>query len=441
MAWFVDGYTPSPDKVWRGPWAGQLRTEWAGPSFWVDIATSLERGGFDMYFQEDTAMVEDTYGGSMEATLKYALMAPKNDPLPLAPILAQATRHIGIVPTISTIQYHPYLAARLGVTLDHLTEGRVGLNIVTSVSHAVARNFGFDRMPEHDERYVMAEEWMDACSQLWESWDPDALVMDDETPLYADHTKVHHIDFRGKYYATRGPLNNYPGPQRRPVIAQAGASDKGRDLAARHADVMLGLVPSPEAAIEFRKDMDRRLISFGRDPDDLHVFYIAHVFMGETHEEGQALWDKLHREAFTEDNVTRVLWGLSYGSGGEFDYASFDLDAPLPEHGVGNGETTSHRARLDALIGDRTLREAISAGYERGMNFVGSAKTVAPQMNEVIEATGRPDGYLMEAIDHIISRKAVIEITDGLCPELMKRGYIRKGYAYKTFRENLNDWG
>jgi long-chain alkane monooxygenase len=438
LAWFVDGFTPSPDQVWRGPWAGQLRTEWSGPSFWIDIATSLERGGFDLYFQEDTAMIEDSFGGSMETTLKYALMAPKNDPLPLAPVLARATRHIGIVPTISTLQYHPYLAARLGVTLDHLTEGRIGLNIVTSVSHAVAQNFGLPQMPEHDERYLMAEEWMEACSQLWNSWDPDALVMDDQTPVYADHTKVHHVDFQGKYYATRGPLNTYPGPQRRPVIAQAGASEKGRDLAARHADVMLGLVPTPEAAIEFRKDMDRRLIGFGRDPDDLHVFYIAHAFMGETPEEGQAMWDRHHHQAGSDEHMIRALWGMSYASGGEFDYSQADLDAPVSQ-AVGNGETTSHKARLDAMQG-KTLREALSTGYERGLNFIGSPQTIAPQMNEVIEATGRPDGYLMEAIDHIISRRAVIEITDGLCPELMKRGYIRTGYAHQNFRDNLNDW-
>src|SRR6202012_5735624 len=111
----------------------------------------------------------------------------------------------------------------LGVTLDHLTEGRIGLNIVTSVSHSVAQQFGLQQMPGPDERSVMAEEWMGAGSQVWESWDPDGVGLDDQTPMYADHTKVHHVDFQGKYYATRGPLNTYPGPQRRPVIAQAGA--------------------------------------------------------------------------------------------------------------------------------------------------------------------------------------------------------------------------
>jgi FMN-dependent oxidoreductase (nitrilotriacetate monooxygenase family) len=435
LGWFVDGYSP---KTWYQPWSGENRTEWVKASFWVDIAQSMERGGFDMFFMEDSAMVEDTYAGSMETTLKFALMAPKNDPMPLAPLIAAATRHIGVVPTISTRQYHPYLAARLGTTLDHLTDGRIGFNVVTSVSHRVAQNFCYDRMFEHDERYLRAEEWMDAVTQLWESWEPDAMILDTEEPRFADHTKVHPVDFVGKYYRTRGPLNSPPGPQRRPVIAQAGASNKGRDLAARNADVMLGLVQSPEELVEFRKDMDRRLISFGRSPDDLHIFFMAHAFIGETDQDGQDWWDGVAAESQHPDSIEMRLWGMSYVSGGEFDYSKFDLDEPMFKE-IGNGETTTLKAMIDSA-GDRTLREVVTEPEQRGLNFIGSAKTIAGQMKDVMDATERPDGFLIEGVQHGISRRSVAEITDGLCPELKRQKLIRSTYSHSTFRENLNSW-
>ncbi|GAA2238550.1 NtaA/DmoA family FMN-dependent monooxygenase [Herbiconiux moechotypicola] len=435
LGWFVDGYSP---KTWYQPWSGEHRSEWAGSDFWVDIARSMERGGFDMFFMEDTAMIEDTYQGSMDVALKFALMAPKNDPMPLAPLIAQATSHIGIVPTISTMQYHPYLAARLGTTLDHLSNGRIGFNVVTSVSHRVAQNYGYDRMFEHDERYVRAEEWMDAVSRLWESWEPGAMILDTEEPRFADHTKVHPVNFEGKYYRTRGPLNSPPGPQGRPVIAQAGGSPKGRDLAARNADVMLGLVQSPEEMITFRKDMDERLISFGRKPEDLHIFYIAHAFIGATDADGQAWYDGVEAENHDPDQMEMRLWGMSYASGGEFDYSTFDLDEPMFKE-IGNGETTTLKAVIDSA-GDKTLREVITGHDYRGMDFIGSAKTIAGQMKEVMDATGRPDGFLIEGVQHGISRRSVAEITEGLCPELKRQKLIRKSYSGSTFRENLNDW-
>ena len=435
LGWFVDGFSP---KTWYQPWSGENRTEWAKASFWVDIAQSMERGGFDMFFMEDSAMVEDTYAGSTETTLKFALMAPKNDPMPLTPLIAQATKHIGVVPTISTMQYHPYLAARLGATLDHLTDGRVGFNVVTSVSHRVAQNFGYDKMFDHDERYVRAEEWMDAVSQLWESWEPDAMILDTEEPRFADHTKVHPVDFVGKYYRTRGPLNSPPGPQRRPVIAQAGASDMGRDLAARNADVMLGLVQSADELVDFRKDMDRRLIGFGRNPDDLHVFFMAHAFIGESDRDGQDWWDAVAAESQHPDHIQMRLWGMSYASGGEFDYSKFDLDEPMFKE-IGNGETTTLKAMIDSA-GDRTLREVVTEPEQRGLNFVGSAKTIAGQMKDVMDATERPDGFLIEGVQHGISRRSVAEITEGLCPELKRQKLIRRTYSHQTFRDNLNSW-
>jgi FMN-dependent oxidoreductase (nitrilotriacetate monooxygenase family) len=292
LGWFLgNGFGMQP---WYGNWAGRSMTDWTQPGLYVDLTTSLERAGFDLLFIEDTAMVEDTYGESMETTLKYGLMAPKNDPIPLVPLLTAATEHIGVVATMSTIQYPPFLAARSMVTLDHLTKGRVGINVVTSVTHRVAQNFGYDKHFDHAERYAMAEEWMEVVSLLWESWEPDALVHDDQTPRYADHNKVHTIDFEGKYFRCRGPLNTIPGPQRRPVVAQAGNSTPGRELAAKQADTMLALAKTPAEMKALRQDMDSRLIKHGRKPQDLKILFMATPYLGDTDGEAQERYSRFN---------------------------------------------------------------------------------------------------------------------------------------------------
>jgi len=432
LGWFLgNGFGMQP---WYGNWAGRSMTDWTQPGLYVDLTTSLERAGFDMLFIEDTSMVEDTYGQSMETTLKYGLMAPKNDPIPLVPLLTSATEHIGVVATMSTIQYPPFLAARSMVTLDHLTKGRVGMNVVTSVTHRVAQNFGYDKHFNHAERYAMAEEWMEVVSLLWDSWEPDALVHDQETPRYADHTKVHTIDFEGKYFNCRGPLNTIPGPQRRPVVAQAGNSTPGRELAARQADTMLALAKSPAEMKALRADMDERLIKHGRKPQDLKIFFMATPYLGDTDIEAQDRYSRFNAAKKDPDNIEKRLWYLSYVSGGVVDYAKYDLDGPVPQE-VGNGETTTAKSWLEGSK-ELTLRDLAEGPANYGMEFIGSADTMAGEMAEVmVEAGG--DGFLMYPD---VTRRSIMEVCDGLAPALRKRGVIRDGYAHKTFRENLLDF-
>jgi FMN-dependent oxidoreductase (nitrilotriacetate monooxygenase family) len=436
LGWFIDGYSP---KTWLGPWAGNVKSEWPKAAFWQDAVRALERGGFDLLFMEDTSMIDDTYKGSMEVPLQYALEAPKADPMPLMPLLADVTDHIGLVPTISTIQYHPYLAARLGTTLDHLTGGRIGFNIVTSVSHRVAQNFGYDEMLDHDERYQMAGEWMNAVSALWESWEPGAVVHDQQAPRYADHTKVHPVNFAGKYFKTRGPLNMEPGPQRRPVIAQAGTSDAGRNLAATEADVMLSIAGNADQMIELRRDMNRRLIEHGRDPDDLHILFLASVFVGWNDRDAQERHKDFEARRQAAAGIEQSLWLMSYLSGGVVDYSTFDLDEPMPRM-LGNGQ----KSTFEHIVGDageKTLYEVITGpGQLQGLQFVGALESVAEQMHELIQCTGGRDGYLIHSAEEQLTRKNLAEITDGLCHQLRVRGYIRDGYRKGTFRENLHDW-
>jgi FMN-dependent oxidoreductase (nitrilotriacetate monooxygenase family) len=428
LGWFLgNGFGIQP---WHGPWAGSSATDWMKPGIYVDLTTALERAGFDFLFIEDTAMVEDTYKGSMETTLKYGFFAPKNDPLPLVPLLAQATRHIGIINTVSTIQYPPYLAARLMTTLDHLTEGRAGINVVTSVTHRVAQNFGYDEHMEHNLRYEMAEEWMDVVTRLWGSWEPGAVVADVDAPCYADHTKVHTIDFEGKFFKCRGPLNTIPGPQGRPLVAQAGNSTPGRALAARHADTMLAWGTSIETMKAFREDMSARAEGFGRKPADVKVLFISTPILAETDE---AARDKAAALAAGDaERMEAALWGLSYASGGTVDFSRFDLDAPVPEV-VGNGEQSSMAAFFRSNQG-KTLRQAVQGDWIGGqLDFVGSPDTVAARMGEVMEEVGG-DGFLLYPE---MTRRSIAEITDGLVPALQRRGLTRTGYGYDLFRDNL----
>ena len=429
LGWFLgDSYGIHP---WRGPWSGNVRREWMKPGMYVDLATALERGRFDYLFIEDTAMVEDTYKGSMETALRYGLFAPKNDPLPLMPLLTQATRHLGIITTISTIQYPPYLAARMMVTLDHLTEGRAGINVVTSVTHRVAQNFGYDQHMEHDIRYQQAEEWMDVVTKLWESWEPDAYVGDLDTPQLVDHTKVHPIHHSGEYFKVRGPLNTMPGPQRRPVVGQAGNSIPGRNLAARHADTMLAWGRSVEQMKAFREDMRERLVAAGRKPDDCKVLFLATPILADTDTAARRKLEEMKKPA-SADEIEMALWGLSYGSGGTVDFSQFDLDAPLPEV-IGNGEQSS-MAHIQAMSKGKTLREAITGfSVAGGLDLVGSPDTVAAKMGEIMDEVGG-DGFLLYPE---MTRHSIAEICDGLSPALQRRGLIRSNYEYDTFRENL----
>jgi FMN-dependent oxidoreductase (nitrilotriacetate monooxygenase family) len=435
LGWFLgSGFGIQP---WAGePWAGTNGWDWMQPGFYVDMATSLERAGFDYILIEDTTSIDDTFGGTMESTLNLGQMAPKSDPLPLVPLLTGATKHIGIAPTISTSFYHPYLAARLMTTLDHLTEGRVGINVVTSVNHRAAQNFGFDRHFDHDLRYEMAHEWLDVVSQLWESWEPDAIKIDQENNVYADFTKVHPIDFEGRFYKSRGPLNTVPGPQRRPVVVQAGTSAPGRTLAAKHADTMIGQASTIEGMKEFREDIRSQLVAAGRKPDDCKVLFLMAPVVGRTDEEARER-DRVQQEAASSPlAIERALWHMSYVSGGEVDFKSFDLDAPMPEV-IGNGEQSIMARYVEIGGGRKTLREVASQPRRRtldqGIDFVGSPDTVAAQMGEVMEEVGG-DGFLLSPT---ATRVSVNEIADGLAPALRRRGLIRSGYTFDTFRENL----
>jgi FMN-dependent oxidoreductase (nitrilotriacetate monooxygenase family) len=417
---------------WNQRWSGNAWKDVANPSLFVDMATSLERAGFDYMMLEDSSVIPDIYQGSMELPLKQGVI--RHDPMPLVPLLAAATKKVGIIATASTSFYPPFLAARLMSTLDHLTGGRVGINLVTSSPHAAAQNYGYEKHFDHDTRYEMADEWVACVKALWDSWEPGAVVMDEETGVFVDHTKVHRADFKGKFYSSRGPLNTLPGPQGHPVICQAGGSDMGRDFGAKNADTIIASLaeePGLENMKAYRQDMISRLVEFGRKPSDAKLLFLAQPILADSDEAARDKLDQMQKAAALDTEA--ILSGFSYFSG--MDFSKFDLDAPLPDMSEGmNGHQSLVAAFVKAAEG-KTLRQAIAdrARTVGSVELVGTPETVASQMGEIMDEVGG-DGFLIRTM---VTRKNITEITDGLAPVLRRRGLIRSSYTYDTLRENL----
>jgi long-chain alkane monooxygenase len=432
LGWFMNFTPPDWDTPWTSPDAGK----WANGRFYVDMARSMERAGFDFIMIEDTVMVADAYGGTMEGSLKNAVFAPKHDPVPLAVLIAAKTTRIGVVATMSTSFYPPYLLARLCSTVDSIAEGRFGWNVVSSAEDRAAQNFGLDRLPEHDERYNVADEYFDVVNQLWESWDADAVVMDRETHTYADYMKVRTIDFAGKYFKSRGPLNTIPSPQHKPTILQAGASPRGRAFAARVADSIIAIGNGVASMREYRDDIRARMAATGRDPDHCKVLFVVSPIVAPTEAEARA---EAQRIVDHPSYIEQSLVGIS--SNTEIDFKQFDWDKPLPDGLTTNGERGSLEwfMRGDGSPGPKTLRRLVIERASRGLELIGTPQQVAARMGEAMEEIGG-DGFLITRPGHFLSRHYISAITDGLVPELQRLGLTRTEYTQPTLRETLREF-
>src|SRR5262249_35954263 len=225
--------------------------------------------------------------GKMDAYLRYAEHVPFHDPGPVVGVRAAVTRRIGLAATLSTTFYPPYLLARLMTTLDHLSRGRIAWNVVTSYKREEALNFGYQELLDHDQRYDRADEYMELCYQLWASWEPDAVVMDSRTDTFADPAKVRTIDFEGTSSRPGGPLTATPSPQGRPVIIQAGTSERGQDFAARHAEAIIVGRETVDDMKQFYDAFKSRVQKHGRQPEDCKIFFLAKPIIGDTDEAAQ----------------------------------------------------------------------------------------------------------------------------------------------------------
>ncbi|MET0899582.1 MAG: NtaA/DmoA family FMN-dependent monooxygenase [Mycobacterium sp.] len=427
LAWFLNFVADD----WNGIW-GDGGRDFTG-DFYVEIARDLERAKFDYVLIEDKLMVATAYGDSMEHDLKHG-QNPKHDPVPLAVLMANATTRLGVVPTMSTSFYPPFLLARLASTVDHISRGRFGWNVVTSAEDRSAQNFGLDKLYDHDERYVRANEYLELVNKLWDSWEPDAIERDYSTGTYANHKKVHTIDFEGKYFKSRGPLNTAPPPQGRPAIAQAGASPPGRDLAAAYADTIVANADSVESMRAYRADIHARMKAHGRNPEDCKIFYIISPIVADTHDEAVA---KRQRWINDPSYIDFMLAEISAVT--EIDFSEFELDEPLPDNLNTNGE----RGSLASFVAggrDKTLRELVTGNAMTGsIPFVGTPAEVAEQMGAVMEQVGG-DGFLIVSPVFRLNRRYVTEITDGLVPELQRRGLTRSDYTTTMLRDHLREF-
>src|SRR5271169_3911663 len=312
LGWFTNftqGDWINPVSQGTGNWDGK---------FFVDMALAMERACFDYIMLEDTLMVSEAYRGTAEATLKYGLQVPKHDPIPLAAMIAAATSRLGVVATMSTMAWPPFMLARVSTTLDHIAGGRFGWNIVTSGEDTAAQNFGLDKLPPRELRYAMADEYMELVNRLFDSWEPDAVVMDRERGIYADWRKVHPIDFEGEFFKCRGPLNTAPSPQRRPTFVQAGGSPRGRAFAAKHADSIIAPAYLLAGMKEYRDDVRRHAVGFGRNQDDIKVLYLVYPFLGETGDEAK---DKYQRLVDSDGIIEAAL--ASVGQITDIDFSKF----------------------------------------------------------------------------------------------------------------------
>ena len=424
LAWFLSqGYGP---KSWRTDWPGSDIRRWMMPDLFVELARAMERACFDYLIIEDSSNVPYTYQGAHDTYLKYAASTPKLDPAVLVPYLAQATEHLGIVPTLSVSEYPPYLLARLVNSLDHVTEGRMGWNCVTGSNDGAAQNYGRDKHYPHDERYDIADEFADVVTRLWEAWEPDAVVLDRDAPMFADGTKVHPIHHEGKYFRCRGPINAPRSPQGRVPICQAGGSPRGQLFASRWADTIITEGGgSVEKMKEYRDNVRRQAAEFVRNPDDIKVLFLAQPIIDVSME---AARERVRmKEVESEQHIDLHLSGMSRLTG--IDFSKFDLDAPLPEL-----TTNGHQSSLAKWIG-KTPRSIVKTyGRKGGIDFSGTADHVAGMMQEVMEEVGG-DGFLL--FNSYFDRRYVIEVCDGLVPELQRRGLTRKAYAHRHLRDNL----
>src|SRR5882672_5240648 len=427
LGWFTN-FTPGD---WNQPFS-HGGSPWDG-KFFVEMALAMERACFDYIMLEDTLMVSEAYRGTAEAALKHVLQVPKHDPIPLAAMIASATSRMGVVATMSTMAYPPFMLARVSTTLDHIAGGRFGWNIVTSGEDAAAQNFGMDELPPREVRYAMADEYVDLVCRLFDSWEPDAVVKDREGGVYADFTKVHPIDFKGEFFSCRGPLNTAPSPQGRPTFVQAGGSPRGRAFAAKHADSVIAPTSRLAGIKEYRDDVRAHAAKQGRNPDDIKILFLVYPIMGETSEEAR----EKHRRMVNETNFVEAALAAT-GTTSDIDFSRFSLDEPLPGRLTTNGEQGS-LDRFQQWGSGKTLRQLASERFDNELDLIGTPDEVADKMAVAMEYVGG-DGFLISTPFQKTSRRYVNEVCEGLVPALQRRGLVREVYTQPTLRQTLREF-
>jgi FMN-dependent oxidoreductase (nitrilotriacetate monooxygenase family) len=413
--------------IWRNP---RHETPFLTLAHYVDIARLLERGRFDFLFFADRLAIGDRYGNSHETGIRRGDQdATRMDPVPILGALAACTTHIGLGATRSTTYDAPYNLAREFATLDHISGGRAAWNVVTSMNDGEALNFGRIEHLGHDQRYDRADEFLEVVFKLWDSWEPDALILDRTAGIYADPAKVHHIDHVGPWFQSRGPLNIPRSPQGRPVIIQAGSSGRGKTFAARWSDVMFALQPTLERMSAFTAETRAALAARGRPADAARILMSVMPFIGETRSEAE---DK--RDA--HDALVDPLVGLSTLAGhANADFSGLPLDADVA--GLQSTGSQGNLAALKSIAGGKPMTIA-EAGriYGRGVmcpRVTGTPRQVADELIAIVES-GAADGF---AISPAFLPDTFEDFVGRVIPLLQASGYVRGEYDGASLRDHL----
>ena len=416
------------------PGGGQHIASWRHPDqaadgavslqFHIDLARQAERGLFDAYFLADGLSVTTTEGG----TARVAGL----EPLTLFAALSTQTTHLGFIATASTTYEEPYNTARKFASLDVISGGRAGWNVVTTATEASARNFNLDRQHPHAYRYQRAAEHVAVVRKLWDSFEDDAFIRDKDSGAFLDRAKLHRADHKGTHFKVEGPLNVARSPQGHPVIVQAGQSDDGRALAAATAEVIFTAHSRIGTAQEFYADIKARVAGQGRNPDHVLIMPGVSPFVGRTEAEAREKYDRLTSLILPEDGIA-LLNGLT---GGTLDLTGYDIDGPLPPAPPTEGMKS--RQALIRQIADengysiRQLYEWVASA--RGhYTIVGSAAQVADMLQEWF-TQGAADGF------NILPPwlpTGLTDFVDLVIPELQRRGLFRTEYEGRTLRANL----
>jgi len=414
--------------MWRHPQSNATR--YKDLEYWTELAKLLERGRFDSLFIADVLGTYDVYRGSAATALRDADQVPVNDPFMQVPAMALVTEHLGFGVTAALTYEQPYALARKFSTLDHLTKGRVAWNVVTSYLNSAAVNLGLTQQIGHDERYEIADEFIDVTYKLWEgSWEEDAVVADRERGVYTDPTKVHPIAHQGKYYTVPGIHLSEPSPQRTPVIFQAGASPRGRAFAAKHGEGVFISPANPEQAREIAQDIRDRAEAQGRSRDSVKIFVLVTVITGENDAEAQAKYEEYLSYASGEGMLA------FYGGWTGIDFGQWEPDQPLEE--VENDSLRSVLASLSKIDPERrwTPADIVEQRSIGGMGpvIVGGPATVADELERWVDE-GDIDGFNFA---YAITPGTFEDLVEHVVPELQRRGRAQTEYPGTTLRESL----
>lgn len=410
--------------LWTHP--RDTSTQYKTLDYWTDLARLLERGLFDGLFIADIVGTYDVYGQSLDVTLKESIQLPVNDPLLLVSAMASATRHLGFGLTANLTYEAPYLFARRLSTLDHLSNGRVGWNIVTGYLDSAARAMGLEQQPEHDRRYDQADEYLQVLYKLLEgSWDDDAVVADRAQRVYARPDKVHKVSHHGEFYDVEGYHLCEPSPQRTPVLFQAGSSARGLAFAGNHAECVF-ISGQDKAATRAQVDKVRAAAqAAGRDPQAVKVFMGISVIVAATEDEARALHAEYLHYASPEAGVAH------FASSTGIDFSRYGLDEPIG-FAKGNAIQSATRQLQDSAWTRRRLLEQHALGG-RYVTLVGNPEQVAEQLIGWLDDTGL-DGFNLTRTVTPESFEAFIDL---VVPELQRRGRYKTAYAEGTLREKL----